>query len=242
MNYALIGYGRMGQAIEREAAARGHRRVAVVDPGQGSTPLASVRAPEVQLAFEFTTGPAAEANTIALLGAGVAVVCGTTGWEPSAALVRATAAGPAAALIAPNFSLGVNLFFRLVERAARDFVAAGGFDPFVHEAHHRHKLDAPSGTARRLTALLAAVEPGRGGRIDVSSTRAGAEPGRHVVGFDGPHDLITIEHRARGRQGFAAGAVVGAEWLLDQPPGMYTFEAVLRAILPAAGTPGGEAR
>ena len=241
MDFALIGYGRMGRAVERLAALRGHTRRAIVDgpearidPGQ----LGGAR-----VAFEFTCAAAAERNVRALLGAGVSVVCGTTGWEPSPALHEAARGSDAALVMAPNFSLGVNVFFRIVEHASQALGALALHDPFVEEAHHRGKADAPSGTARRLAAILLSQDPrltavAEGlpagelprGTLPVASTRAGSEPGTHRVGFDGEHDLILLEHRARGRDGFALGAVLAAEWT-EGRRGLQGFEDVVDAIL-----------
>ena len=129
-------------------------------------------------------------------------------------------------VVAPNFSLGVQLFFRLVRQASRLLAAGALFEPFVVESHHRGKRDAPSGTARRLCQILLDTDPGLteivegnpegrlpAGVLQVSSVRAGAEPGSHLVGFDGEHERIELQHRARGRSGFALGAVLAAEWL-----------------------------
>jgi 4-hydroxy-tetrahydrodipicolinate reductase len=195
------------------------------------------------MAFEFTLPGSAERNVSALLEEGVSVVCGTTGWAPSEALLSATERTEAGCMVAPNFSLGVNLFFRVVEGAARTLGALKMYDAFVQEAHHRGKADAPSGTARRLAEIVVGADPrlesvleghppGRlpPGCLQVTSTRAGSEPGTHRVGFDGPHDLVTLEHRARGRDGLALGAVLAAEWL-EERRGMHRFEEVLDAIL-----------
>lgn len=245
MRYALIGYGRMGREIEIQAGRRGHELAGVVEPdagvgaGKPRIPLDSLTG--VDLAFEFTRPEAAESNVLAAVQRGVPVVCGTTGWSPSRRLREATRDSGHGVLIAPNFSVGMNLFYRLVAVAARQFAAADLYDPFIFESHHRGKLDAPSGTARRLAAIVIEsdgskkhVQEGNpGGAIDaealhVASVRAGFEPGTHVVGFDGEFDVIRLEHRARGRAVFAVGAVLAAEWLLGQgSAGIHGFEEVL---------------
>lgn len=243
MRYALIGYGRMGKAVEERAAARGHECTAIVDPAGPGGSLDPGKLGGARMAFEFTLPDAAERNVRALLGAGVSVVCGTTGWKPSEDLRAVAKAGGAGCIVAPNFSLGVNLFFRIVDGAARAFGKLGLHDPFVQESHHRGKVDAPSGTARRLATIVIDADPrleavleghpdGRipPGRLQVVSTRAGTEPGTHRVGFDGAHDLITLEHRARGREGLALGAVLTAEWL-EGRQGIHGFDEVLDAIL-----------
>lgn len=247
-----MGYGRMGREIEAIAAKRGHRLVAVLDPSV-SHPL-SVPAPRAgalrgaEVAFEFTAPAEAERNVVSLLEAGVAVVCGTTGWDAdSAAVRRAARRGRVGAVIAPNFSPGMNLFYRLVGEAARLFGPIGSYDPFVFERHHRGKKDAPSGTALELARRLAEAAPKRrrvwarpldgalpAGAVHVVGVRAGHEPGLHAVGFDGEHDAITMEHRARGRAGFALGAVLAAEWVRGRS-GVHGFEEVLNELLRKGG-------
>ncbi|HET9299078.1 MAG TPA: 4-hydroxy-tetrahydrodipicolinate reductase [Candidatus Polarisedimenticolaceae bacterium] len=252
MKLALVGYGRMGREIEAVAQARGHEVVAIVDPGErgrrmrrriGEDELSGAEA-----AFEFTSPGAAEQNVLALLACGVPVVCGTTGFSPDlVALAKATRKARKAVVLAPNYSLGVNLFFRMVQEAARLLGSTDRFDPFVLEEHHRGKVDAPSGTARRLADLVVEEDPHRWsvhegvppgglppGAVQVVSVRAGNETGTHIVGFDGEHDRIELIHRARGRGGFAAGAVLAAEWIPGKR-GVHGFDRVLQDLFPAGG-------
>lgn len=245
MNYALVGPGKMGRAIDRVARQRGHLRVAEL--GRGATVDRDALG-GADVAFEFTRAEAAPANLRALVEAGVATVCGTTGWDLDPGLAQRLQRATSGVVLAPNFSVGVNLFFRLVEHAARLLAPSGLYDPFVLEAHHRAKRDAPSGTARRLAQSLLDSDPRRTrvvagnpeGRladdaIQVACVRAGDEPGTHVVGFEGPHERIVLEHRARSRDGFALGAVLAAEWL-GQRAGLYRFEDCLEGILDAAAS------
>ena len=223
MRYALVGYGRMGRAIEAAASARGHRNVLVVERGS-KIPAGKWRG--VDVAFEFTVGDGAAERVASLLARGISVVCGTTGWDAADPALRKAAKGSkAGAVIAPNFSIGMTLFASLVKDAAAAFRSAGGYDPYVVEWHHRGKRDAPSGTARRLAGLIDAR-----GELPVASIRAGHEPGRHVVGFDGPDDVVTMTHEARGRAGFAAGAVVAGEWILGRR-GIHGFDEVCRDLV-----------
>jgi 4-hydroxy-tetrahydrodipicolinate reductase len=230
----------MGRAIEQAATLRGHACIVVVDRSeksdrvQRSMDAASWRG--VNVAFEFTRPGAAKDNVIALLRKGVAVVCGTTGWDASDPTVRrAAAAGKRGCVIAANFSIGMNLFYAAVEQAARSYLAVAGYDPWIAEWHHKSKADAPSGTARRIAAILAEA----GGRdVPVAAVRAGHEPGRHLVGFDGPDDRVTLEHAARGREGFARGAVVAAEWIRGRR-GIHGFEDVVSDLVRSARRRGG---
>ena len=217
MRYAIVGHGKMGRAVDAAAAARGHVRAALVD--RRSRSIRGLRFTRVDVAFEFTAASSAQDNVLALLEKGVSVVCGTTGWEAEDGAIRKAArAARRGVIVAPNFSVGMNLFYALVEGASRGFAAAG-YDSWIAEWHHKAKRDAPSGTAHRLAALL-------GEGVPVGAIRAGHEPGRHVVGFDGPHDTVVLTHAARGREGFAAGAVLAAEWLQGKT-GVHGFDEVL---------------
>jgi len=226
VKFAVVGYGKMGRAIDDVARARGHRRVAVVDR---SGSLARARLGGADVAFEFTEPSAARAHVLTLLERGVSVVCGTTGWESDAAeLGKAARRGRAGAIVAPNFSVGVNLFYAVVREAAERYLRAGGYDPWIAEWHHKAKRDAPSGTARRLAAIVREED------VPVASVRAGHEPGRHAVGFDGVHDAVVLTHEARGREAFAEGAVLAAEWL-DGRKGLHDFDAVLSDLVKGRG-------
>lgn len=248
MKLALVGYGRMGRQVEELARRHGHEIVARIDPVAKNASGAEITAKAVakaEVCIEFTRPDTAADNLVRLCELSARVVSGTTGWYDRLDEVAAAAdANKAAVLYGANFSVGVNLFFRLVERAAELFGDLPERDLFVTEAHHRGKVDAPSGTARRLAEIIlgkassksAALTQNPDGRIaddalQVASIRAGWIPGTHRVGIESPHDSIVIEHQARSREGFAEGAVRGAEWLIDAPPGLYRFEDVLDEIL-----------
>lgn len=237
----------MGRAVEAEAGKRGHRLVEAFDVDSFGQALAggtlAARVEDAEVALEFTTGASAEANVRALLGAGLAVVSGTTDWEPSAELRRAMAESATGVVIAPNFSVGMNLFYRLTRSASSFYGLEGLYHPYVVEWHHRGKRDLPSGTARRLGQILVESNPrlriARAGdpqgpvaveTVHVTGVRAGREAGTHEVGFDGEHDVVTLRHRARSRAAFAVGAVLAAEWVVEKP-GLHDFDAVLDDLL-----------
>ncbi len=242
MKIALVGYGRMGRAVERAAEARGHEVVARIDlednrEGRGITAKTLNGA---DVAIEFSVPEAAPANIVALAACGVDTVTGTTGWYDRLEEVRAAVASAGSGLIyAPNFSLGMQLFFRLVQLAGRLSDALEGYDAHILEAHHRHKKDHPSGTARRLAEILLAELSGKtrwelalpDGPIDpsvlqVTAVRAGEIAGTHTVGLEGPDDRIELRHEASGRAGFARGAVAAAEWIRGRS-GLFTLDDML---------------
>lgn len=247
MNYALVGYGRMGRAVEDEARSRGHRLVEGFDVTSFGQALdggnLADRLGDADVVFEFTIGTAAEGNVRTLLEARLPVVCGTTGWKPSADLLRRVTDATTGVVIGPNFSVGMNLFYRLVREASVFYGVEGLYQPYVVEWHHRAKQDLPSGTARRLSQIVVEANPRLEGTqegdpkgpvapntVHVTGVRAGEEAGTHDVGFDGKHDVITLRHRARSRAAFAAGAVLAAEWVIGKP-GLHDFDAVLDDLL-----------
>jgi 4-hydroxy-tetrahydrodipicolinate reductase len=165
--------------------------------------------PEADVAIDFSSPSAVASTARALADRGISLVLGTTGWQAEeAALRRELASSPIGVIAAPNFAIGVNVFFAIAERSA-ELLVQRGFAPWIHEAHHSAKKDAPSGTALALQRL---VETG-GAPVDVSSTRAGHIPGTHTVGFDSPAEMITLTHAARDRSAFARGALVAAHWI-----------------------------
>ena len=222
MRIAIVGYGRMGHAVESAAAARGHTVVARLDLGDELTreTLAGADA-----AIEFSTPAAASANIACLIELGVPVVSGTTGWHSDLArITELVKARQGSLLYATNFSVGVQLFLKAAADLARRLAPHSSYDGFIVEEHHARKVDAPSGTALTLREAVTGADTGRA--YPVTSVRAGSIPGIHRLGYDGPFDTITLEHVARSRDGFAAGAVAAAEWLTGRR-GVFTFEEML---------------
>lgn len=230
MRIALIGYGAMGRLVEARADNEGHQvalcvtsRYATLDAKELSERLRGI-----DVAIDFSIGSAVFRNVSACARASVPIVEGTTGWSQQETDVRrAIAEKDGALLYGANFSIGVNLFYRIVARAAELFQGVETYGPFIEEAHHARKRDAPSGTALRLRQIV--VER-LGREVPVASTRAGYIPGTHRVGFDSVADQITLTHTARSREGFAAGALMGAHWICGRR-GVYEFSEVLDEIL-----------
>ncbi len=230
IHLAIVGYGKMGQAIERVARESGHSIATTIDPlapGAEHRDISLGTLAGARVAIEFSTPESAAANVCALLEAGVAVVSGTTGWDREMDTARHLADERGVGFVwAPNFSLGVSVLFRLVAEAASFFAATGAFSPWLLEAHHDGKKDGPSGTARRLAQSIVERTPGKtrfgpapGNRaidpelLPVSWIRAGGIPGEHRCGWDAAGESFEMIHRARDRRVFAVGAVRAAEWL-----------------------------
>lgn len=179
-------------------------------------------------AIDFSTGDAVLKNIEACVRARVPLVEGTTGWQADEAKAKQIVADHNGALLfGANFSIGVNLFYRLTEHAAKLFAAVEGYDPFIEEAHHKRKKDAPSGTAIKLRDIMSEHLPGN---IPTSSTRAGYIPGTHRIGFDSEPDQVLLTHTARSRQGFAAGALVASHWIVGRT-GVFEFSEVIDELL-----------
>lgn len=221
---AIIGDGKMGRNVRDLAAGAGFDVVAMLGEGEvGAQGPTREQLAGAQVAIEFTVPGAAAVNVAACARAGVPVVCGTTGWDAARpATESAVRAANGALFWAPNFSVGVHLFARAVERAARDFMTAG-FDAHLVETHHTEKRDAPSGTAR-LLADRAAEAAGRA--VPVTSVRVGQVPGTHELVLDAGFEQVRLVHEARDRRVFAAGALAAARWLVGRT-GVFTMDDML---------------
>jgi 4-hydroxy-tetrahydrodipicolinate reductase len=232
MKIGLIGYGAMGRMVGDLAAARGHEitlRIDIADAGQSVEDLAEkVRVCDV--AIDFSIAAAVPKNVEASARAQTPLVIGTTGWLGQLDAVRRTVEEHDGALVyGANFSVGVQIFYRIAARAAELFRSLADYDGFIEEAHHKRKRDAPSGTALKLEQI---VTESLGRDVAVSSTRAGYIPGTHRLGFDSAADQIRITHLARSREGFAAGALMAAEWIPGRK-GVYEFSEVFDEIVAA---------
>lgn len=229
MKIALIGYGAMGRLVERLAAERGYSIVAIIRKNESdSTPLQiAEELAGCDAVIDFSEPAAVRRNTEACILADVPLVEGTTGWNTDRAdIERIVTRGEGAFIYGANFSIGVNLFYRITEFAAELFSKFPDYEVFLEEQHHARKRDAPSGTALKLTEIVASQIPGK---ISVSATRAGYIPGTHRIGFDGTADQVLLEHTARNREGFASGALMAAEWIVGKK-GFFEFGEVIEEI------------
>lgn len=232
MRLAIIGNGAMGKLVRTLAEAEGHEIARVITSRDSSLSLEELveRLRDHDAAIDFSVAGAVLKNIEASARAGVPLVEGTTGWNAHEAEARRIVEAHAGALLyGANFSVGVNLFYRIVRRAAELF-ASTDYAPFIEEAHHARKRDAPSGTALKLRDVLAAA---LARDIPVASTRAGHIPGTHTVGFDAAADQITLTHTARTREGFAAGSILAARWIKDRR-GVYEFSEAIDEIVTSA--------
>ncbi len=220
MKLAIIGYGKMGRLIEQLAPEYGFTVSANVDIGDDFA-----KAKGADVAIEFTVPEAVPGNIEQLAAMKLPVVVGTTGWLKHMDQVRATVEKNGSALVwSPNFSVGVNVFLRVVREASRLLADEKEYGAWAWEIHHDTKKDAPSGTMIKLVEEMKAAGYPR--NIDVSSNRAGRHPGTHEIGFDSAADTITLRHAARSREGFARGALKAAQWIVGKQ-GVVEFSDVL---------------
>lgn len=223
----------MGQLVESRALAAGNEvGVRLRSNNCPSTPRAlAEQLKGCDAAIDFSISDAVLRNVEGCALAGVPLVEGTTGWKDGLPRAREIVTEQNGTLVyGANFSVGVNVFYRIVSDAARLFARLDQYQPFIEEQHHARKRDAPSGTALELQKLLAEFNDGN---IPIASTRAGHIPGTHRVGFDSPADQITLAHTARSREGFAAGALLAATWIVGRK-GVYEFSEVMDQILETA--------
>jgi 4-hydroxy-tetrahydrodipicolinate reductase len=225
MKIALIGHGVMGQLIGTLLMERGHSVSVIIDERYADIEAAelAVEIEEADAAIDFSTAAAVPRNVEACMKARVPIVEGTTGWNDEIDRVRQMVDAAGGAFVyAANFSIGVNLFYRIAEFAAELFAKFPEYEAFIEEQHHSRKRDAPSGTALKIKEVVSKhVNIG-----EIAATRAGNIPGTHRVGFDGPADQILLTHTARSREGFALGAITAAEWIVGKK-GFFEFADVL---------------
>ena len=232
MKIALIGYGKMGHAIEELAGTRGHEVVCTIDNAEELAAKASLLK-TANVAIEFTMPSVAAGNIRYCIENDIAIVCGTTGWYDNYyELASLCHDRNGAMLTATNFSIGMNIMFALNERLAQLMNGRDEYQVDITEIHHIHKLDAPSGTAITLKEQILANgerKTENGERIidiPITSIREGEVPGTHTVRYQSEIDTITITHEAHSRKGLALGALMAAEFLCGKK-GIYTMKDVV---------------
>lgn len=230
MKIAIIGYGAMGQLVAKLAVEQGQDIAATLTSRESNLDVAELaeKLRGCDVAIDFSVAAAVPRNVEVCARAGVPLVEGTTGWHASVGEVsRIVSEANAALVYGANFSVGVQVFYRLAARAGELLRDLESYDGFIEEAHHKRKRDAPSGTAIQLREIIAQA---LGRELPIASTRAGYIPGTHRLGFDSAADQITLTHTARSREGFAAGALLAAHWIVGRK-GVYEFSEVFEEIV-----------
>jgi 4-hydroxy-tetrahydrodipicolinate reductase len=226
MKIVLIGYGKMGREIERLAIGRGHQIVAKIDI-DNSADLESLTASDADVAIEFSNPASAFTNIMSCIEKQIPVVCGTTGWlEKKNEVEEATKLHNSTFFYASNYSIGVNLFFRLNKMLANLMAPQKEYDIYTNEIHHLEKKDSPSGTAITIAEGIIGAYSEKttwvnnqipnADEVGIWSQRESIKPGTHTVKYISKVDQIEITHEAFSREGFALGAVIAAEWVSDK--------------------------
>jgi len=207
MKIAILGYGKMGKAIEKIAMERGHEIILKIN---SQNPAETADFSSIEVAIDFSTPKTAFNNIRIALQNGVPVVSGTTAWlEKQKKAEQIAVKNNTAFMYASNFSIGVNLFFELNKKLDQLMSNHEQYQATIKEIHHVHKLDAPSGTAITLAKDMQK-------EINIKSERKGEYPGIHIITYKSEIDTIEIKHEAHKRKGFALGAVLAAEWIKDK--------------------------
>ena len=217
MKIAILGYGKMGQEIEKIALQKGHE---IILQANRQNPAETADFSEVEVAIDFSTPNTAFSNISSALTQSIPVISGTTAWiEKKTEAEQLAIKNNTAFLYASNFSIGVNLFFELNKKLAQLMSNHEQYKASIQEIHHIHKLDTPSGTAISLTEYME-------GNIHIESERTGEVHGTHIVTYQSVVDSIEIKHEAHNREGFALGAVLAAEWIKDKK-GVFSISDML---------------
>ena len=247
----IVGYGRMGKEIEHHAAKMGIEVCAAADSYEQ---LLELRLPASCVALEFTTGASSTANLRYLLEQNIPVVCGSTPWGEEQKKLAENLGKEKYLMFSSNYSIGVNIFWRIVRQASRLLDTFGQYDLAVYEQHHNQKMDSPSGTAvhtaeiileevRRKSKMLFGNPHAQNGthrpieaeELQVSSQRLGHVAGKHELLCDSPEDSIAITHSAQGRAGLARGAIAAAQFLhhqhLNRNSGFFNMENLMNYFL-----------
>ncbi len=224
---ALVGTGRMGRLVEELAPGHGFEVILRLDSRNHEVDPGTAEA--IDVAIDFSSAAAVPETAERFAALGIPLVVGTTGWLAELPRVREAVEQNGAGLLhGANFSVGVQVFYKLAGAAAALLAGEQDYEAWLYEIHHSKKKDAPSGTALQIRKVM--EQEGWDRRIDVASSRAGAIPGTHQVGFDSEADTITLQHTARSRAGFAHGALRAARWMIGRR-GFYEFSQVWEEIV-----------
>jgi dihydrodipicolinate reductase len=238
MKIAILGYGRMGHMIEEISTQRGHHIVARIDKSDAAS-LEDETLREADVAIEFSTPESGYQLCRRALQAGLPVVTGSTGWKEQLEMLKSEIlhTGRGGILAASNFSLGMNLTMILNEQLARLMAPYPEYIPRIQEIHHRHKLDAPSGTAITLAEEIIEEIPSlqhwhlgqttHDDSLAIEAIREGEVPGIHSIIYHSDIDEITLKHEAYNRRGFALGATLAAEYLVEHPVGVWSMRDLI---------------
>ncbi len=248
MKVGIAGYGRMGRLIHQKVLLAGHNVPVIIDPSSSAKEVTgrhfAAKPGDLDVIIDFTVPDAAVENIKRYAELKTSAVIGTTGWYDKMDYVTKIVEDSGIGLIwSGNFSPGVNIFFHLVKVAGRVMNRFPDYDSAIHEIHHRHKADSPSGTAvmignilvdkleRKQAVVKGSVQAAIGEtELNITSSRCGSIPGTHQVIFDSEVDTITLEHKARSREGFASGALMAAEWICGRS-GLYTIDDLMHSII-----------
>jgi 4-hydroxy-tetrahydrodipicolinate reductase len=248
MRIGIAGFGKMGTLVRQTALTRGHQIPAVIDPRSNAPEVTGVELTSKSLPLDVIidfTSPQTVLNNIERYGElKVSAVIGTTGWyEKMNQVARIVEKSGIGLIWSGNFSLGVNIFFRLIEKTVAIMNGFPDYDVLIKELHHNRKADNPSGTAKMIGEILIAgldrkkaLVTGLPSRsleqheMNLSSGRGGFFPGQHSVIFDSEVDTITLEHTARSRLGFAEGAIMAVEWIKGRQ-GLYNINDLMDSII-----------
>lgn len=238
MNIAIIGYGKMGKMIEQLAIAKGHSIGLIIDI-ENQSDLNTENLKSIDCAIEFTTPQAAVNNFLTCFENGIPVVSGTTGWLNQLDMVKTKCLHHNGAFFyASNFSLGVNILFKLNDYLAQIMEKFKDYNVTIDETHHIHKLDKPSGTAISLANQILeknqskqqwSLNPANSNDLKISSHRKDEIVGIHKITYQSPIDEITIAHEAFSRKGFIIGAIMSAEFLKDKK-GIFGMDDLLKSF------------
>ena len=238
MKIALSGYGKMGKEVEKAALKRGHTIVCIADKPEDWDKMKSMLSQcDVVIDFSLPTSAPEVINTC--FDQNIPVISGTTGWEKELKKAETRCREENKTFFyAPNFSIGVNIFFEINRKLSSMMDGHIDYIPNIHEIHHIHKLDAPSGTAIALAAGITENhtgfdkgwtmdQDGNSGEISITSERINEVPGTHTVAWNSKTDTLEITHTAHSRQGFALGAVIAAEWVIGRT-GFFGMKDLLK--------------